>query len=48
VDYHFKAFHLPYLKWFKEQGWNVHIAAKGDMALPYTDKKFDIDISVLL
>ncbi|MDN5388641.1 glycosyltransferase family 4 protein [Bacillus sp. LB7] len=44
VDYHFKAFHLPYLKWFKEQGWNVHIAAKGDMTLPYTDKKFDIDI----
>ncbi|MFN2744363.1 glycosyltransferase family 4 protein [Bacillus sp. z60-18] len=44
VDYHFKAFHLPYLKWFKEQGWNVHVAAKGEMTLPYVDKKYDIDI----
>ncbi|KAA6450732.1 glycosyltransferase family 4 protein [Bacillus swezeyi] len=44
VDYHFKAFHLPYLKWFKEQGWNVHVAAKGSMPLPFVDKKYDIDI----
>ncbi|MDD9266517.1 glycosyltransferase family 4 protein [Paenibacillus sp. GCM10023248] len=44
VDYHFKAFHLPYMKWFKEQGWEVHIAAKGDMDLPYVDAKFNIPI----
>lgn len=44
VDYHFKAFHLPYLKWFKEQGWEVHIAAKGDIELPFTDQKFNIPI----
>ncbi|MDQ0917487.1 glycosyltransferase family 4 protein [Paenibacillus sp. V4I5] len=44
VDYHFKAFHLPYMKWFKEQGWEVHIAANGDMDLPYVDAKFNIPI----
>ncbi|MCD7033137.1 glycosyltransferase family 4 protein [Metabacillus sp. GX 13764] len=44
VDYHFKAFHLPVLQWFKEQGWEVHIAAKGKIDLPFTDKKFDIPI----
>ncbi|MGG1629503.1 glycosyltransferase family 4 protein [Rossellomorea sp. NRS-1567] len=44
VDYHFKAFHLPYMKWFKEQGWEVHVAASGEMELPYVDKKFTIPI----
>lgn len=44
VDYHFKAFHLPYLKWFKEQGWEVHVAASGDINLPYVDKKYNIPI----
>jgi glycosyltransferase EpsD len=44
VDYHFKAFHLPYLKWFKEQGWEVHVAANGDMELPHVDKKYNIPI----
>lgn len=42
VDYHFKAFHLPYMKWFKEQGWTVDIAASGNTNLPYTDNKFTI------
>lgn len=42
IDLHFKAFHLPYLKWFKEQGWEVHVAAKGDLELPFVDKKFNI------
>lgn len=45
VDYHFKAFHLPIMKWFKEQGWEVHIAAKGDMDLPFVDQKFAISIA---
>ncbi len=44
VDYHFKAFHLPYMKWFKEQGWEVDVAAAGDMNLPYTDNKYTISI----
>lgn len=44
VDYHFKAFHLPILKWFKEKGWEVHIAASGEMDLPYVDQKYNIPI----
>jgi len=44
VDYHFKAFHLPYMKWFKEQGWEVDIAASGNLDLPYTDNKYSIPI----
>ncbi|MCP3030042.1 glycosyltransferase family 4 protein [Halobacillus sp. A1] len=44
VDYHFKAFHLPYLKWFKEQGWDVHVAASGEIELPYVDQKYNIPI----
>ncbi|MGJ7911434.1 glycosyltransferase family 4 protein [Neobacillus sp. LXY-1] len=44
VDYHFKAFHLPYLKWFKEQGWEVHVAASGELKLPFVDRKFNIPI----
>jgi glycosyltransferase EpsD len=44
VDFHFRAFHLPYLKWFKEQGWEVHIASSGKLDLPYVDKKYDIPI----
>ncbi|ASN06001.1 glycosyltransferase family 1 protein [Virgibacillus necropolis] len=42
VDYHFKAFHLPYMKWFKEQGWEVHVAAAGEIDLAYTDHKYSI------
>lgn len=44
VDFHFKAFHLPYLKWFKEQGWEVHVVACGDLKLPYVDRKYNIPI----
>lgn len=44
VDYHFKAFHLPYMRWFKEQGWEVDIAAAGEIDLPYTDNKYNIPI----
>jgi glycosyltransferase EpsD len=44
VDYHFKAFHLPILKWFKEQGWEVHVAAAGSISLPFVDQKFTIPI----
>ncbi len=44
VDYHFKAFHLPYMKWFKEQGWDVDVAAAGTINLPYTDNQYNIPI----
>lgn len=44
VDFHFKAFHLPYMRWFQEQGWEVHVAASGNMELPYVDARFDVPI----
>ncbi|GGE30448.1 putative glycosyltransferase EpsD [Pullulanibacillus camelliae] len=44
VDYHFVKFHLPYLKWFKEEGWEVHVAASGGLELPYVDEKFSLPI----
>ncbi|NIK76106.1 glycosyltransferase EpsD [Paenibacillus castaneae] len=44
VDYHFKAFHLPILEWFKQEGWEVHVAAKGDLDLPFVDKRFHLSI----
>lgn len=44
VDYHFKAFHLPYMKWFKDRGWKVDVAATGEIDLPYTDNKYNIPI----
>lgn len=45
VDYHFEAFHLPFLKWFQEKGWEVHVAAAGNLELPYVDQKYTIPIS---
>lgn len=44
IDYHFNAFHIPYIKWFKEMGWEVHIAANGNNEIPYVDQKFNIPI----
>jgi len=44
VTEHINAFHLPYLKWFKEQGWEVHVATKGAHGISYCDKKHDISI----
>ncbi|MFP4979266.1 glycosyltransferase family 4 protein [Paenibacillus sp. CN-4] len=45
VDYHIKAFHLPYLEWFQDQGWEVHVVANGDINIKHCDKKFNIPIS---
>ncbi len=44
VDFHFKKFHLPYFKWFKERGWDVHVAANGELELPYVDQKYNLSI----
>ncbi|UVI31521.1 glycosyltransferase family 4 protein [Paenibacillus spongiae] len=44
VDIHFQKFHLPYLQWFQNQGWEVHVVSNGDMELPYVDVKHRIAI----
>lgn len=40
---HIKSFHLPYLKWFQEQGYETHIATNGRMDLPYINKQWIVD-----
>ena len=48
---HICHFHLPYLKKFKEMGYEVHVAAfdnlsvKPGLELKWTDKMFDIPFS---
>lgn len=48
VKTHIMVFHLPYLKMFKDMGYEVHVAAKNDYeepsecVIPYCDKYFDI------
>lgn len=47
VKTHINVFHLPYLKWFKEQGYEVHVAAKNDFInepciIPNCNKYYDI------
>lgn len=44
VDSHILAFHIPYLKYFKSQGYEVHVASCGDSAIPHIDVKYDIPI----
>ena len=42
IHKHFLAFHLPYIQWFKDNGYEVHVAAGGekDVVVPIADKMF--------
>lgn len=40
---HFKTFHLPYLKWFQEKGYETHVACNGNEILPFVDKQWQVD-----
>ena len=45
VEKHITAFHLPYLKWFKDSGFEVHVAfnaSSGIRNLPYVDHIWNI------
>ena len=42
VTRHINAFHIPYLKWFKEQGYEVHVASNGNEGIEYCDKHFNL------
>lgn len=42
VDSHILHFHIPYLKYFKEKGYEVHVATNGNEDIPYCDKKIII------
>ena len=39
VDSHILQFHLPFLKLFKDKGYEVHVATNGTEEIPYCDKK---------
>lgn len=39
---HIKSFHIPYLKWFKEQGYEVHVASNGNEQIEYCDKHYNL------
>lgn len=42
VDSHILHFHLPYLKLFKEKGYEVHVATNTDDAIPFCDVKHKV------
>ena len=39
---HLFRFHLPYLQWFQEQGYQTHVACDGDESIPYVDKQWKV------
>jgi len=42
---HFRAFHMPYIEWFKQQGWLVDAMAYGDDVLENVHQSFNIPVS---
>lgn len=42
VTVHINAFHIPYLKYFKECGYEVHVASNGNEEIEYCDKHYNI------
>ncbi|MCI7767169.1 MAG: glycosyltransferase family 4 protein [Oscillospiraceae bacterium] len=51
VKKHINQFHLTYLKWFKDRGYEVHVCARNDFEagedcyIPYCDKLFELPFS---
>ena len=44
VDSHIELFHLPYLKMFKDRGYEVHVATDSNKKIKYCDKKIKLPI----
>ena len=42
VDSHIELFHLPFLKYFQENGYETHVATNGKKEIPYADKKHTV------
>lgn len=48
VQLHIERFHIPYLKWFHDQGWQVDVAARNDYEdpkdckIPFCDHFYDL------
>lgn len=45
VTKHINTFHIPFLKLFKEQGYEVHVASSGNEQIEYCDKHFDLQFA---
>ena len=51
VKTHIMTFHIPYLKWFKDRGYEVHVAANNDLLeenevnIPYCDFYHNVPFS---
>lgn len=41
----FSKFNLPYMRWFKEQGWLVDYASAGEENVPDCDRQYKISIA---
>lgn len=44
-DRHILLCHLPYLKWFKDNGYEVHVVTNTDRAIPFVDVKHKISMN---
>lgn len=42
VDSHILRFHLPYLEFFKNQGFEVHVATNGNEIIPFCDVRHTV------
>ncbi|MFB1052061.1 glycosyltransferase family 4 protein [Paraliobacillus sp. JSM ZJ581] len=44
IDQHIRHFHYPFLKWFKNKGYEVHVASNGEEKLLHVDKKYNLPL----
>lgn len=42
IDQHIRHFHIPYIKWFKKNGYQVSVASHGNENIPYVDIKHEV------
>ncbi len=42
IDQHIRHFHYPFLEWFKNNGYEVHVASNGEEDLLHVDEKHNI------
>lgn len=45
TDIHILNFHIPYIKWFKLQGYEVHVACNGNRMIPGADNVYYLPFS---
>lgn len=45
IDEHITSFHMNYIHWFQQKGYEVHVASNGSDMMAGVDKKFNIPFS---